>query len=416
MPLDILFVHNNFPGQFGFVVNALRARGDRVAAIGQETAPGMPDVPIARWRASRGTAKDIFGIATRAEADYIRGHAAAGAATQLQARGFEPSVIVGHPGWGETTLLGEIFPKARRIEYAEFFYRTQGGDVGFDPEFPMPDLAERFRVHAKNATMALVYAEADRIVVPTPFQGRMLPASLAPIIRTIHEGIDTDRIRPNPGATFTLPSGRVLDSSMPVVTFVNRRFEPLRGCHIFFRALPALLEAVPEAEVIMVGADEAGGYGAAPPSGQTWKQLFLAEITGRVDLDRLHFTGRLPHDRMLAAVALGRAHVFLTYPFVASWSFFEALATGAMVIGSATGPVIDVIEHGRNGLLVDFFDVAGLSAALIDACRRPEAYQPHREAARQTILDRFDQKTRTIPAWLSLIDEVAAMGPRPIAR
>lgn len=412
MPPAILFVHNNFPGQFGFLCPALKARGMRVAAIGQTTARGIPGVPMARWKPGRGTSPGIFPPATRAEADLIRGHAAAHAATALRDKGFRPDLIIGHPGWGETLLLGEVFPEAWRIEYAEFFYRSEGGDVGFDPEFPPLDMENRFRLHAKNATMALALVEADRIVAPSAFQASMLPPRLRESTRIIHEGVDTEAIRPDPEATFRLPDGRVLDRSRPVVTFINRHFGPLRGCHVFFRALPALLDAVPEAEIILIGAAEAGNYDPPPPAGRTWRDIYLDEIRDRVDLSRLHFTGRLPYGEMLKAIAVGSAHVYLTYPFVVSWSLFESMASGAVVIGSDTAPVREVISHGKNGLLVDFFDVAGLAAAMIDACRRPAEHQALRQGARRAVVERFDRHTRCLPEWLKLVDEALGLGAR----
>ncbi|MEJ1158577.1 glycosyltransferase [Prosthecomicrobium sp. N25] len=412
MPLSVLFVHNNFPGQFGFIARALQARGDKVAAIGAHTAPFLPGFPSARWENRRGTTPGILPNAVRAEADMIRAAAAAKAALALKASGFAPDVVVGHPGWGETLYLREVWPQARFVEYAEFYYRLRGGDVGFDPEFEVDDPDRPFRVHAKNATLALAYAEADRIVAPSRFQASMLPASLMGNVRIIHEGVDVTRIRPSGNPTFTLPDGRVLDRSRPVVTFINRRFEPLRGAHVFFRALPALLAAVPDAEVVLIGSEQGSGYGRPPPEGKTWKQVLWAEVEDRVDPRRVHFVGHVPHDRMLAAVDLGAAHVYFTYPFVASWSLFEAMALEALVIGSDTAPVRELVENGRNGILLDFFDVDGLSRAMMDACRHPEVYLPLRRAARETVLAGYDRAKIGVTPWLDLIDEVAALGPR----
>jgi glycosyltransferase involved in cell wall biosynthesis len=402
---DILFVHNNFPAQFGFIAEALKARGHRCAAIGSETARS-PDIPVRRWGLKRGTTPNIFTLAVRAEADLMRARAAAEAAIALRKQGFDPELIIGHPGWGETLLLGDIFPRARTILHGEFFYRASGADVGFDPEFGAPGADERFRVYAKNMGLALAYAEADAIVCPTPFQASVLPIGLWQNVRVIHEGVDVDVARPNPNATFKLDGGRTLDRSRPVITLINRNFEPLRGFHIFMRALPRLLAEVPEAEVVLIG--QAGrGYGGESENG-TWKDRMLAEVGDRLDMKRVHFVGRVTYDRMLAALSVSAAHVYYTYPFVLSWSLLDAMATECLVIASDTAPVRDVVRGGENGLMLDFFDHEALSGALIRACREPEAFRPLRKAARATVAAHYDRKRVCLPAWLELIDQVRA--------
>lgn len=405
---DVLFVHNNFPGQFGAIATALKAAGDRCVAIGSHTARGVPGLPVVRWKSSRGTTSGILPTAIRAEIDLIRGQAAAQCAVQLKDKGFDPELIIGHPGWGETLFIKEIFPKAKQIAHGEFYYRTEGADVGFDPEFGPLDLATRMRVHAKNMGVALAYAEADRIVCPTEFQASLLPEVFRDRVTLIHEGVDTDQVQPNPQATFELEDGRVLDRSASVVTFINRRFEPLRGFHIFMRALPKLLEAAPNTQVLMIGGKGTGGYGGQAPDGKTWTEIMLGELGGRLDLSRVHFVGAVPWPRMLAALSISSAHVYYTYPFVLSWSLLEAMASECLVIGSDTAPVRDALQEGRNGVLLDFFDVDALSQAMIEAVRRPEAFGHLRRAARRTVLERFDRRRVCNPAWLDLVADVRA--------
>lgn len=190
-----------------------------------------------------------------------------------------------------------------------------------------------------------------------------------------------------------------------VITFVNKRFEPLRGFHVFMRAPPKLLEGVPTARVVLIGSDEAGGYGQPAGEGVTWKGRLLAGVGGRLDTARVHFVGRLEHIEMLASMRPSAAHVYLTYPFVLSWSMLEAMALGCLVIGSDTVPVREVIEDKRNGLLVNFFDQDALAERLIDACTRPRSAYAHlRQAARQTILERYDRQRISVPAWLALVE------------
>jgi len=302
--------------------------------------------------------------------------------------------------------MRDIFPRARQILHGEFYYRSRGADVGFDPEFGELTLAEQFRVSAKNATMALALAEADGIVCPTPFQASMLPDIFRSRVKIIHEGIDPARAVRKAQVRLQLTKELILDGSAPVVTFINRRFEPLRGFHVFMRALSKVLAAVPNAHAFLVGMDEPGGYGPAAPEGTTWKQQLLSEVGGRLDPSRVHFPGWVPYDELIAALSISTAHVYYTYPFVLSWSLLDAMACECLVIGSDTAPVRDVVHDQVNGRLLNFFDVDALADTLIEACRNPRSCAPLRKEARATVLSRFDRAKLCQPAWLRLIDEV----------
>lgn len=403
----VLFVHQNFPGQFPHIAQALVERGERCVAIGSGTARAFAGVHVERWSTKRGSTPDLFPLATRAEADLIRAHAAAEAALRLKARGFEPRLIIGHPGWGETLLLKEVWPDTPQILFAEFFYRAYGADVGFDPEFGAMTTPEAFRIAAKNMGSALALSDADKIVAPTPFQASLLPRCFAQNTHVLHEGVDTDRASRREGATFRLSNGQTLDGTTPLITFVNRSLEPLRGFHIFMRALPRLLAAEPEAQVLIIGSDTHNPYGARAKDAPTWKAAMLQELGDRLDLDRIHFTGKVSHADLMSAFSISWAHVYFTYPFVLSWSLVEAMACECLVIASDTAPVRDAVEDGFNGQLVDFFDVDRLSEAMIEACREPERFWNLRRAARQTAVGRFDRARVGVPGWLELIDQVA---------
>lgn len=401
----ILFVHNNFPGRFEFLLPSLVSAGHQCVAIAQG-GRRVDGIPLLLWRSTRSSTPGVFDLAVRAEADLIRGRAAADRALQLRDSGFEPELIIGHPAWGEVALMKEIFPRARQILVGEFYYKTRGGDVGFDPEFQDAGEPDSFKVHAKNAVMAMSYAEADRIICPTPFQASAFPPALRDRALIIHEGIDTDRIKRRSGARLKLGEARALDGSTPVITFINRVFEPMRGFHIMMRAVPAVLQSVPDVTVLMIGSERTAGYGAPAPEGGTWRGYMMKEVGDRLDPSRVLFTGPVAHETMLTALSLSWAHVYYTYPFVLSWSLLEAMACECLVLGSDTPPLHDAIEHGRNGLLHDFFDIGALSQAMIDACRHPERSAPLRSAARQTVLERFDQRSVCLPAWLKVISEL----------
>jgi glycosyltransferase involved in cell wall biosynthesis len=408
MPSGVLFVHNNFPAQFRDLAETLLARGVPVAAIGAQAAPGVAGVPIGRYALDRGTTPGIFHYAIRAEADLIRAAAAFRMAKTMQAEGIEPAVIVGHPGWGETTFLDEIWPAARRVAFAEFFYRGRGLDIDFDEEFFETTEQAILAGKAKSSVMTLAYAEADIIVAPTEFQASVLPSVFRPRVRVIHEGVDVDAIRPGPAEPFELPEGRSIAPGTPVITYVNNHMEPMRGLHIFARALPRLMAEVPEAQVLVFGQDSPRPYGGQAPEGKTWREIAFEGL--EVDPARLHFTGKTPHAQMLAAMRLSTAHVYYTYPFVLSWSLVEAMASGCYVIGSDTPPLHDAITDGVNGRLLPFFDVEALSRALIDACRNPDAAAPLRAAARETAVARFSSRDGR-EGWLQVLRDLGVEIP-----
>jgi glycosyltransferase involved in cell wall biosynthesis len=403
MPSGVLFVHNNFPAQFRDLVNTLRGRGVQCVAIGGPNAPGIEGMPMARYAMRRGTTPGILPLAVRAEADLIRAEGALRVARALKERDFYPAVIVGHSGWGETILLEDVFPEAKVVLYPEFFYHGRGLDIDFDSEF-LPATDEAILLgKAKNATLALALTDADVIVSPTEFQASVLPAVFQPRVRVIHEGIDVEAIRPGPAAPFEVSESLTLQPGVPVITHINNQMEPLRGLHIFARALPRLMAEVPDAQVLVFGQSHTRPYGGSSTDGRSWREVCFDGV--KVDPARLHFVGKTSHERMLAALRLSTAHVYYTYPFVLSWSLVEAMASGCYVIGSDTPPLHDAIEDGVNGRLLPFFEVDALSEAMIAACRDPLASAPLRAAARETAVAKFSRE-KGRAAWLDLLSEM----------
>jgi len=406
MQKKILFIHNNFPGQFPHIAAAAQKAGYKIAIIGSATAKEPLGAKVERWKLKRGTTNGIFPPATRAEADLLRADAAAAAARRLKEDGFVPDLIIGHPGWGETLYMSTIFPGVPQLLFGELYYRAHGFDSGFDPEFDNVTYENEQRVHAKNATQALAYTDATSIVCPTPFQASSFPQNLQPLIKILHEGVDLTAAFKQKSPRLKLPNGQTLDGTTPVITFINRNFERLRGFHIFMRALPALMRECPDVEVVIIGKDGAGGYGGNLEGQKTWKEKMLDEIGDQIDESRLHFLGRVAHADMVNALSLSNAHVYYTYPFVLSWSLVEAMACECLILGSDTMPVRDAITHNENGLLNDFFNVDALSQAMIAACQMPEKYLELRRNARRTALTVFDKDHVGVPGWMALISEV----------
>ncbi|MFN3273552.1 MAG: glycosyltransferase [Paracoccus sp. (in: a-proteobacteria)] len=406
--MKILFVHQNFPGQFPHLAPALAARGHEVLALTDEKNQRPSPVRVLRYKSPDPvTAGSALGrpYAEFAERGLL---AARGARAMRDRHGFVPDVIIGHPGWGETLFLREIWPDATLLVYAELMYRTRGQDVGFDPEIS-PDRDEtRFLTVARSAHLVQAMVQADGAVAPTRYQADSFPPELRGKIAVIHDGIDTGRVSPDPQARLTLPGGRVLAAGDEVLSYVSRSLEPYRGFHTFMRALPEVMAARPDAQVVVVGA-EGVSYGGQPQDADSWKAKMLAELGDRLDLSRLHFMGRVPYADYLSLLRIARVHCYLTYPFVLSWSLTEAMAAGAYIVGSDTAPVRELIRDGGNGRLVPFFDRAALSGALIRGLAGDPDAARLRAAARDTILNGYDLHRDCLPRLIGWVESRGAM-------
>ena len=406
--MNILFVHQNFPGQFLHLAPALAARGHRVLGLTDAGNARPTPVEVARYRTPDLPPDLARGRLGRSYLEMAeRGLSAMRAARALRDRhGFVPDVVFGHPGWGETLCLRAIWPRARHLAYAEFFYAVEGLDVGFDTEFTRPNPDRPAIVTARQAHIAHAMVQADAALAPTRFQAGTFPPALRAGITVIHDGIDTARVAPDPQAALRLPDGRVLRAGDEVLSFVNRNIEPYRGAHIFLRALPEVLAARPQAQVVVLGGDEVS-YGGRPSGGGSWRAHLLAELEGRLDLSRVHFLGRVPYPTFLQLMQVTRVHAYLTYPFVLSWSLLEAMAAGAHVVASRTAPVEEVVEEGITGTLVDFFDVPAWSAALTHALAAPAVHDPLRQAARARIVAEYDLATVCLPRLVRFVEGAA---------
>jgi glycosyltransferase involved in cell wall biosynthesis len=405
--MQVLFVHKHYPGQFKRLSTLLAADpGNRVAAIGDARSVDphliIPGVELIRYL-TPAAAPPTHPFLRAMDAGIRRAQIVASAAETLRKKGFAPDLIIAHPGWGEALYVKDLFPAARMIGYFEFYYRAEGADLGFDPEYPAT-FDDRCLARTLNAVNLLSLEACDCGVSPTIWQHSLHPAELRSKITVIHEGIDTDAARPNPTARMTLPDGRCLAPGAEVVTFVARNLEPYRGFHAFMRALPALLARRPRAVVLIVGG-EGTSYGPPLPPGESHKARLLAELGTTLDLSRVYFLGSLPHARYLDVLAVSAAHVYLTYPFVLSWSMLEAMACECAVIGSATSPVIEVIEDGRNGRLVDFFDAEAMARIIAEVLDDADGMRAMRRRARQTVLEHYDLAKVSIPRYLALIDD-----------
>jgi glycosyltransferase involved in cell wall biosynthesis len=404
----VLLVHPNFPGQFRRIAGVLaKMPGVEVYGLGdstwmQGTTP-VEGVRVAGYAAPATAAEGAHPYARKFDEAIRRGVQAAQAlAVAKKKEGIKPDVILTHPGWGDGFFLRDVFPDTRVIGLFEYYYNARGADVGFDPESPSrPD--DGPRLHALNAVQLLALQSCDEGFCPTHWQRSRFPSMWQERLAVMHEGIDTRQVVPDASATATLPDGTKLKAGDEVLTYVARNLEPYRGYHVFMRALPAILKARPQCRVLIVGGDGAS-YGPKLTAPMTYRQKYLDEVSAQLDMSRVHFAGRIPFNQYLKVLQISRLHVYLTYPFVLSWSMMEAMSAGCVVLASATPPVQEVVTDGENGLLFPFLSHEALAARAIDALANPGQYAALRANARATIAARYDFETVSKPAYLKLLN------------
>lgn len=375
--MNLLIIHQNFPGQFRHVaLEALRGRMG-VIAIGRDTAPGIAGVKLFRYRPSRKMINGVHDYLHRYEEAVLDGQQVQRILKRLSQAGFRPDVVLAHPGWGETLFVKDVYPDVPLVHFCEYYYRACGADFGFDPEFPCAmDASSRIRV--LNSMHLLNVEQCDAGIAPTQWQRGLFPKIYQSKIRVIHEGIvqfgESEKVE-----SVTLPSGRVIKAGQPIVTYVARNLEPYRGFHSFMRSIPHIQEKCPSAQFIVVGGDDVS-YGRMPIGYSNWRSKMTAEVD--FDVSKVHFVGKLPYQIYRSVLSLSKAHVYLTYPFVLSWSLLEAMASGCVVVGSNTAPVQEVIEDGISGILVDFFDAEEIATAVCRVLTSFAGFESVKDAAR----------------------------------
>ncbi|QNT78207.1 glycosyltransferase family 4 protein [Entomobacter blattae] len=353
-----LFIHQNFPGQFLHIIRHLLAKGDNeIVFISMPSNTQMEQVRHAVYRLNLPPHRQetVHPAANEFDLAMRRAEQVAITATNIKNLGFEPDIIIGHEGWGELLNISDVFPGVPVLGYFEFFYHTDRNDVGFDPEFPMHS-ASFPNVRSKNGVNLLALQNPVYGQTPTRFQLETYPEWARDKITILREGVDLELCYPDPTVKkkdFVF-EGEVFSPNTKLVTYVSRNFEPYRGFNKFMRALPKILEEREDVQVVLVGGDSVS-YGSRLPNG-TWREMMMNEVGSKLDLSRVHFFSKVPYSEFCRLLQRSDAHVYLTYPFVVSWSLREALASGCSVIASATAPVEELITHMENGYLVPFHE------------------------------------------------------------
>ncbi|NIA72026.1 glycosyltransferase [Pelagibius litoralis] len=412
--MKYLFVHQNMPGQYKHICQRLAADKDNtVVFITKREGIELPNIHKVIYKPNREPAESTHRYIREAERGILHGQEVARKALELKSKGFVPDIIIGHPGWGETLYLKDVFPDTPLLNFFEFYYHAVGADVGFDPDVPTT-LDTHCRIRTKNIVQFMGLEAADAGMAPTLWQYGQYPEEYRHKISVIHDGIDTAVCKANPDASLEIKNtdGAVttLRQGEEVITFVVRNLEPYRGFPQFMRAAEQILKRRPQAKIIIVGGDEVS-YGRALPNGETYRNKLLQEVD--LDLSRVFFLGRVPYSTYLQVIQVSAVHVYLTFPFVLSWSMLESMSSECLVLASATPPVTEVIKDGVNGLLFDFYDHEAIANRVDEVLGHKDRMAAIRKKARATVLQNYDLE-KCLKEQLKLIENLVA-GKRPVA-
>ena len=382
--MNILFIHQNFPGQFKHLAKNLATnKKNKVIALRIHKNTLIEGVEIYEYLVISPESIQIHPLIKDFETKVRRAESVAKKAKALRSAGFIPDIIIAHSGWGETFFLRDIWPKTKIIAYLEYYYRFEGQDVNFDPEFPVTGDNDRYRIRLKNQAVLQTLDEADGFITPTKWQYKQFPKWSQKRINVIHDGIDMEQCTPNPLASVTLEKKDItLTADDKVVTYVSRGLEPLRGFHQFMRVLPNIIQQHPDVHILIVGSD-IPAY--ETKKFVTYKEQLLDQFSDQLNPKQVHFLGKVSYVDYQQILQISSAHIYLTYPFIVSWSLLEAMAIQCPIVASKTGPVTEYIQHNRNGLLVDFFDQQQLSQAVNQLLSDPALGKRLGKQARHTI-------------------------------
>lgn len=397
--MRILFLHNNFPGQYRRIAGFLRARAD-VEMLAGTLASNAQDFGIRRidYTPHREVTKGIHPTLVTAERAVLTAQAAFKALYPLAREGWRPDLVCAHSGWGPSLLVKELWPATRMLVLYEWFYRARGSDADFLEPISHDAAA---RAHFKNVPILLDLATMDWGSSPTRWQLSQFPPHLTHNMHALHDGIDCDFFCP--GEDHVVVGDRTFTARDEVITYVARGMEPYRGFPQFMEAVAKLQARRPHLHVLIAGQDRSA-YGRTRTDGTTHAEHALATLD--LDRSRIHFLGLVPLRTLRAMFRVTRAHVYLTVPFVLSWSLLEAMAAGALIVGSRTPPVEEVVRNNVNGLLVEFFDVDDLVDTIDRALRDDVDRTSLTQAARSTIVKAYGLPV-ILPRQWALMQAVA---------
>ena len=401
--MHVLFVHKNFPAQFGHIASYLvKQKGYRCTFV-SETPPGMVEgIQKIQYRASGG-ASEHTQYFSRTFENAMAHTAGVYQALKPQITRLRPDLVVGHSGFGSTLFLPELFPGTPLINYFEYFYHPHNSDIDFRPEWPVLE-EDVLRSRARNAAILLDLEYCQAGYSPTAYQASLMPEAYQHKLRVLHDGIDTQFWRRMALEERGIGSYR-FGPETRIVTYVSRGFESMRGFDIFMRAAKKIMAADPRVVFLIVGSDRVC-YGGDLKfiKDKSFKDYVLKQDD--YDLSRLLFLGQVKPSELARIFSLSDLHIYLTVPFVLSWSLLDALACGCTVLASDTAPVREFIRQGETGLLENFFDVDGFAETALKVLADPRAYRHLGQAGERLIREQYSLDT-IIPRMTAFYEAVA---------
>lgn len=383
----ILFLHRSFPGQFKYIAQEFAKDPLNVVMfVTAEDKIQIKGINKLVYKPNMESMKTFHPYLKGYEECVIHGQAAASLLMTMKAKGIKPDIIFGF-SWGPPMFVKEIFPDVPFLCYFEWFGRSTGSVFDFGKHVLTEDQKANIKCH--NAHVLIDLYECDAGISPTEWQKKQMPKEFQHKIKVIHDGVDTEVCKPDKDAKFIVKDTNLeLTTKDEVITYATSGMEPYRGFPQFMEAVEKLLKKRPNAHFVIAGEDRVC-YGTPLKQG-TYKELMLKKLN--IDLNRVHFVGRLSFEEYIKLLQVSSVHVYLTYPFILSWSILEAMAVECALVASNTKPVIEVVKDNHNGLLVDFFDVYELVKKIEYALNNPDKMKEIKANARQTIIDKYELK------------------------
>ncbi len=387
--MRVMFIHPNFPAQFGHLAQLFaREYGWQCTCVTSIDTTHLKNLPFVHvnYKVEKGPQPKTF--RNPSQVSVLFDHGRAIYKGMQQAPQLKPDLVVGHMSYGTLLYLRVLYdcPFVGYFELLPAPFWTDG--LVFRDEFPPPDRARIFNADYHSLTHLQLNA-VDAGYTPTLFQWNMAPAEYRYKFQIIHDGIETEAFRPKDVPRPCQFRGIPIDADTKVVTYVSRGLESIRGFDIFMKTAKRICQEMDNVIFLIAGGERTHyGHEMYHIQAKTFKDYVLAQ--DNYDLSRFHFLGHIPLADLASLYTLSDLHIYFTAPYVLSWSLLQAMSSGCKVVGSATPPLQEVIEHGKHGLLADLEDVEAHAQNALAILRNPAEHAPLGQAARERVIHRYE--------------------------